>query len=99
MMEYQLLGKSKLKISRIGFGAMSLEQNNPHNESLLHSALDGGINFFDTADMYQQGSNEILLGRAFREKRKRIILSTKVGNKWRADGSGWDWVPSKKYIL
>jgi aryl-alcohol dehydrogenase-like predicted oxidoreductase len=98
-MEYQLLGKSRLKISRIGFGAMSLEQNNPHNESLLQSALDGGINFFDTADLYQQGLNEILLGRAFRVKRKHIILSTKVGNKWRTDGSGWDWVPSKKYIL
>src|SRR5450755_4737232 len=98
-MEYQLLGKSRLKISLIGFGAMSLELNNPHNESLLHNALDEGINFFDTADMYQQGLNEILLGRAFREKRNRIILATKVGNQWRADGSGWDWNPSKKYIL
>jgi aryl-alcohol dehydrogenase-like predicted oxidoreductase len=98
-MEYQLLGKSRLKISRIGFGAMSLELNNPHNESLLHNALDEGINFFDTADMYQKGLNEILLGRAFREKRNRIILATKVGNQWRADGSGWDWNPSKKNIL
>lgn len=78
---------------------MSLELNNPNNETLLHNALDGGINFFDTADIYQQGLNEILLGRAFREKRKRIILATKVGNRLRADRSGWDWVPSKKYIL
>lgn len=98
-MEYQILGKSRLKISRIGFGAMSLELNNPNNETLLHNALDGGINFFDTADIYQQGLNEILLGRVFREKRKRIILATKVGNRLRADKSSWDWVPSKKYIL
>jgi aryl-alcohol dehydrogenase-like predicted oxidoreductase len=99
MMENQLLGKSKLKISRIGFGAMSLELNNQHNEKLLYRAFDEGINYFDTADMYQQGLNETLLGRTFREKRKHIILATKVGNKWRADGSGWDWNPSKKYIL
>ena len=98
-MEYQLLGKSGLKISRIGFGAMSLELNNPVNESLLNKALDGGINFFDTADLYQEGWNETLLGRAFRKKRKQIILATKVGNQWRADGSGWDWNPSKEYIL
>jgi aryl-alcohol dehydrogenase-like predicted oxidoreductase len=98
-MEYQLLGTSGLKISRIGFGAMSLELNNPLNETLLNKALDEGINFFDTADMYQQGLNETLLGSVFREKRKRIILATKVGNQWRADGSGWDWNPSKEYIL
>ncbi len=98
-MEYRLLGTSGLKISRIGFGAMSLELNNPLNETLLNKALDEGINFFDTADMYQQGLNETLLGSVFREKRKKIILATKVGNQWRADGSGWDWNPSKEYIL
>ena len=98
-MEYQLLGSSELKISRIGFGTMSLEVNNPLNETILKKALDGGINFFDTADMYQKGWNETLLGRVFREKRKGIILATKVGNQWRADGSGWDWNPSKEYIL
>jgi len=98
-MEYQLLGSSELKISRIGFGTMSLEVNNPLNETILNKALDGGINFFDTADMYQKGWNETLLGRVFREKRKGIILATKVGNQWRADGSGWDWNPSKEYIL
>jgi aryl-alcohol dehydrogenase-like predicted oxidoreductase len=65
----------------------------------LHRALDSGINYFDTADMYQQGLNETLLGRAFRNIRKKLILANKVGNQWRADGSGWDWNPSKKYIL
>lgn len=98
-MEYQELGKSNVKISRIGFGTMSLELNNPQNESLLNQALDEGINYFDTADLYQQGLNETLLGRTFHEKRKQIVLATKVGNKWRDDGSGWDWNPSKEYIL
>ena len=41
----------------------------------------------------------MMLGHAFRDKRKELILATKVGNQWRNDGSGWDWNPSKKYIL
>jgi aryl-alcohol dehydrogenase-like predicted oxidoreductase len=40
-----------------------------------------------------------MLGRAFRGNRNKLILASKVGNQWRDDGSGWDWNPSKKYIL
>src|SRR5450631_4634941 len=98
-MEYQVLGKSQLKISRIGFGTMSLELNNQMSEILLHRAFDEGINYFDTADMYQNGLNETFLGQALSSRRKSLILATKVGNQWREDGSGWDWNPSKKYIL
>jgi aryl-alcohol dehydrogenase-like predicted oxidoreductase len=98
-MEYRMLGKSDLRISRIGFGTMSLEMDNPVSETLLVRALEGGINYFDTADLYQQGRNEMVLGRAFKGKRDRIVLATKVGNQWRTDGSGWDWVPTKKLLL
>ena len=99
MMDYIQLGKSDLKISRIGFGTMSLETGNPAAELLVQEALDGGINFFDTADLYQHGAVESLLGRVFRGKREQVILAAKVGNQWRPDGSGWDWNPSKNYIL
>jgi aryl-alcohol dehydrogenase-like predicted oxidoreductase len=98
-MDYQLLGKSSLKISRIGFGCMSLDARNAEAEKILQHALSLGINYFDTADLYQQGENEALLGRAFKGKRDQVILAGKVGNQWRPDGSGWDWNPSKKYIL
>ena len=98
-MEYCILGKSALNISRLGFGCMSLDPADPEAENILHMALDAGINYFDTADLYNKGQNEIMLGRAFRNKRKELILATKVGNQWRSDGSGWDWNPSKKYIL
>jgi aryl-alcohol dehydrogenase-like predicted oxidoreductase len=98
-MEYQKLGRSDLNISRIGFGCMSLDPKEPVSENLLHFALESGINYFDTADLYQQGLNESILGRALAAKRDKIILATKVGNQWRPDGSGWDWNPSKKYIL
>src|SRR4051812_12559937 len=98
-MEYRFLGKSDLKISRQGFGCMSLDPGNPLSIEILHSAVDGGMNYFDTADLYQNGQNEMMLGRAFYGKRDKIILATKVGNQMRNDGSGWDWNPSRKYIL
>jgi aryl-alcohol dehydrogenase-like predicted oxidoreductase len=98
-MEYQLLGRSALKISRIGFGCMSLDASNANAEKILQQALSQGVNYFDTADLYQHGMNEELLGRAFRGRRNQVILAGKVGNQWRPDGSGWDWNPSKKYIL
>jgi aryl-alcohol dehydrogenase-like predicted oxidoreductase len=98
-MEYIVLGSSDLKISRIGFGTMSLDTADPNAERLVQQALEEGINFFDTADLYQHGAVESLLGRAFRGKRDQVILASKVGNQWRADGSGWDWNPKKEYIL
>ncbi len=98
-MEYKLLGNSDLKISRIGFGCMSLDPGNPESELILNEAFEAGINYFDTADLYHQGLNESMLGRVFQGKRERVILATKVGNQWRPDGSGWDWNPSPSYIL
>ena len=88
-----------MNISRLGFGCMSLDPKDPQGENILHMALDAGMNYFDTADLYNKGQNEMMLGHAFRDKRKELILATKVGNQWRNDGSGWDWNPSKKYIL
>ena len=98
-MEYRALGKSTLSISRIGFGCMSLGADPVFNTRLLHQAIDHGINFFDTADLYEKGKNEELLGDAFKIKRKDIIIATKVGNEWKADGTGWTWNPRKDYII
>ncbi|RYG42762.1 MAG: aldo/keto reductase, partial [Chitinophagaceae bacterium] len=66
---------------------------------LLHQAIELGINYFDTADPYDKGLNEEVLGQAFEGKRDQVIIATKVGNQWREDGSGWDWNPSNAYIL
>lgn len=98
-MIYRQLGNSTLKISRIGFGCMSLEENPAKVADLLHKAIDLGINFFDTADLYQKGMNEEMVAAALKSKRDDVILATKVGNQWRDDGSGWDWNPRKDYIL
>ena len=78
---------------------MSLEEDAAANAGMLHRALDSGINYFDTADLYQAGENERMLGKAFKGIRHRLLLGTKVGNQLRPDGSGWDWNPRKGYIL
>ncbi|RAW00297.1 aldo/keto reductase [Pseudochryseolinea flava] len=96
-MEYVTLGKSDLLISKLSFGCMSLENDDADN--ILHRARNAGINYFDTADLYQHGLNEEIVGKAFKSVRKQILLATKVGNQWRSDGSGWDWNPTKRYIF
>jgi aryl-alcohol dehydrogenase-like predicted oxidoreductase len=93
------LGKSSLEISEVSFGCMSLGENEKENIFLLHKAQELGINYFDTADLYQHGKNEETLGKAFKDKRDKVIIASKAGNQWRADGSGWDWNPRKDYIL
>ena len=60
-MLYQQLGRSDLKISKIGFGCMSLKLNNSQNEAILLKAIDSGINYFDTADLYEKGASEEFL--------------------------------------
>lgn len=97
-MVYTTLGKSSLSISRIGFGCMSLEQK-PLSIYLLEEAVALGINYFDTADLYNNGLNEQIVGKALKPYRDQVIIATKVGNVWRPDGNGWDWNASKHYII
>jgi len=98
-MQYQLLGKSDLLVSRIAFGCMSIGKQPDSDTLLLQKAFDAGINLFDTADLYDKGANEILVGQALQAHRQKIILATKVGNQWKPDGSGWVWNARKDYIL
>ncbi len=98
-MQYQTPGKSTLNISRIGFGCMSLKPDQKDFNNIIAAAMDNGINYFDTADLYDKGLNETMLGKAFKGKRDKVVIATKAGNQWRADGSGWDWNPRKEYIL
>ena len=99
MILYNKLGKSNIAVSQVSFGCMSLGADQNQNHHLLRQAFDKGINFFDTADLYQQGENEKLVGKALKDIRQQVIIATKVGNVWLPDGSGWDWNPTRKYIL
>jgi aryl-alcohol dehydrogenase-like predicted oxidoreductase len=98
-MQYSTIGNSDLQVSRIGFGCMSLTGSLKENEQIIQKALTSGINFFDTADLYEKGENEKMIGKLLRSQRDQVVIATKVGNQWKADGSGWDWNPSKKHIL
>lgn len=98
-MEYRSLGNTGWAISRLGFGCMSLTGAKEESFRLIAEAVTAGVNFFDTADLYEKGGNEKLVGQALKPYRKNIFLATKAGNQWRADGSGWDWNPGRDYIL
>ena len=72
--EYRTLGKTGLKVSAVSFGVMRLKE-----PAVLYKSLDLGINFFDTAHGYQNGNNEIMLGKVAKEYgRKKIFIATKI---------------------
>jgi len=98
-METRRLGKSGLTVSALGLGCMGMSEfygARENNESVatLHRALDLGINFLDTADIYGLGHNEELVGKAIRDRRKEVILATKFGIVRGSDGS-WKGVNGK----
>lgn len=97
-MQYAAIGHTDLNVSRIGFGCMSLQQES-EAITLLQKAVSMGVNYFDTADLYEKGINEQWVGTAFKSMRQQVVIASKVGNVWRPDGSGWDWNPSKQHIL
>jgi len=92
------LGQSDLYVSEVGLGCMTLGTDEIAAATIIHEALDQGINFIDTADLYDEGRNEAIIGNAIRHRRQDVILSTKVGNRRIPGQEGWSWDPSKSYI-
>ena len=83
-MEERYLGRSGLKVSAMGLGCMGMSEfygKGDPQESIatIHRAIDLGITFFDTADMYGHGANEELLGQALKGKRDKVAIATKFG--------------------
>jgi aryl-alcohol dehydrogenase-like predicted oxidoreductase len=81
-MEHRMLGRTGVSVSKLCLGAMMFGGwGNPDHEesiSIIHRALDAGINFVDTADVYSAGESEEIVGKALRGRRDDVVLATKV---------------------
>jgi aryl-alcohol dehydrogenase-like predicted oxidoreductase len=91
-MKTRKLGSSGLEVSALGLGCMGMSdfyagRDDAESVATLHRALDLGVGFIDTADMYGVGRNEELVGRVVRERSEWVIVATKFGNVRGADGS------------
>lgn len=97
-MEKRRLGKSDLYVTKLGIGCMTLGTDALAAERIINAALEEGVNYFDTADLYDFGVNESIVGQALKPIREQVIIATKVGNRWNNNKDGWSWDPSKTYI-
>jgi aryl-alcohol dehydrogenase-like predicted oxidoreductase len=91
-MEQRSLGKQGLKVSAQGLGCMGMSEfygagDEKESISVIHRALELGVNFLDTADMYGPFTNEKLVGKAIADRRDKVVLATKFGNVRGEDGS------------
>ncbi|MCT6923669.1 aldo/keto reductase [Metasolibacillus sp.] len=97
-MKKRTLGKSEIEISELSLGCMSLPLNINEAKPIVDTAIDAGINYFDTADLYNQGDNERIIGEILKPHRQQLILATKVGNRFEKGQEGWSWDASASYI-
>ncbi|WP_395397759.1 aldo/keto reductase [Novosphingobium sp. BL-8A] len=91
-MEMRKLGSQGLEVSALGLGCMGMSEfyagrDEAESIATINRALDLGVTFLDTADMYGVGANEELVGRVVRERREWIVVATKFGNVRGQDGS------------
>ncbi|WP_010530881.1 aldo/keto reductase [Lentibacillus jeotgali] len=92
------LGQSDLYVSELTLGCMSLGTDSKKARGIIDRALNAGINHLDTADLYDFGQNEKIVGDAIKGKRDQVILTSKVGNNFNKEKQDWFWDPSREHI-
>lgn len=97
-MALQTIGKSDIQVPQLTLGTMSFNRDKKETINMLSTALDQGVIHIDTADLYDFGQNEKLIGHFVKHHRNQIVLTTKVGNHFNSDTRNWFWDPSKKHI-
>jgi len=103
-MEYKKLGETDLEISRIGFGCWAIgghgygKVDDDESVKAVRRALDLGINFFDTADVYGFGHSEEILSRALGSHKNKVVIATKFGVNWDKDGKTYKNCSSKRIV-
>ena len=103
-MEQRTLGRQGLVVSALGLGCMGMSDfygptDEAESVATIHRAVDLGVTFFDTADMYGPFKNEELLGRALRTRRDRVVIATKFGNRRAPDGAFLGVSGRPEYVL
>src|SRR3954451_16131874 len=99
-MEQRLLARTGVHVSPLCLGAMMFGAwgNTDHDEcvTMIHTALDGGVNFVDTADVYARGESEEIVGKALEGRRDGVVLATKfhgpMGDDPNEQGSSRRWI-------
>ena len=99
-MEKRFLGSSEIKVTLVGLGCNNFGTSIQLEEcrSVIESAIDAGINFFDTADLYGKGASEDIIGQILGSRRKNVILATKFGAIAKIEKTGEKW-GSCDYII
>src|SRR3954447_3711051 len=102
-MDTRILGTKGLEVSEQGLGCMGMSEfygSTDEQEAIatIHRALELGVNFLDTADMYGPFTNEKLVGRAIAGRREEVVLATKFGNERGEDGSFLGINGSPEYV-
>lgn len=93
--------KSGIEISEVGLGCMSLGTDINHAETIINEAIKHGITYFDTADLYDYGENEKIVGKLLKKYQNQhdIVIGSKVGNHFDKDKQEHFWDPSKEHIM